>query len=450
MDYLSFYGFIEDPFKLTPDPKYFYPSDSHDECLLALDYAVKQKEGFALVSGEPGTGKTTILKVFIEKWKDKAEIAIVLTPRLEPDAFLNTLLDDLDISINTSNKNDIIRQFRDFLVKISSVGKTLIIVVDEAQDLPDETLEELRLLSNLETYDQKLLSIILIAQLELEEKLKTRKFKHLKQRITTRHTLTALNERETIEYINFRLLKAGKTYLRFDDSAFKSIYGFSKGIPRVINTLASRSLMSACLEESRQLSEKHVINAAESLGFKMNQPTLLANKLKKAFIPFFLIIAIVLAAILGAVSYKYYIQNPDSKEQTQKNPTIQPTPKEQTKQQKQENIETLNTDNKYTQNPDTTEQSPKSPAIQSNPIEQTKEQNSKEVINTENKYIQVQVVKAVVRKSPYFNAKIIGYINKDERFKILCTAKDKKGVIWYEIDFDVGQMGWVTNIENGN
>jgi general secretion pathway protein A len=151
MDYLEFFGLKEDPFKITPDLAYFYPSKEHSEILTALNYAIEQKEGFFLATGEPGTGKTTILKVFIEEWKDKAEIALVLTPRLSPEEFLHAVLEDLKVPVKDKNKNEMLKAFRDFLLSSASQGKAVIIVVDEAQNLSDETLEELRLLSNLET-----------------------------------------------------------------------------------------------------------------------------------------------------------------------------------------------------------------------------------------------------------------------------------------------------------
>jgi hypothetical protein len=218
--------------------------------------------------------------------------------------------------------------------------------------------------------------------------------------------------------------------------------------------------MSACIEESRQLSESHVMNAAKSLGFKMYQPNLLAKKLKKAVIPIFIIIAIVLAAILGALTYKHIINKPETIEQTQKSQPVAPMPvapkpvaqKSQIEEQKQGGKETNNPDDKYINKPETIEQTQKSQPVVPMPVApmpQTEElkQGSSETNKTDEKYLQVKVSKVVVRKSPDFNAKVIGIINRDERFKILCAAKDKKGVIWYEIDFVDGQIGWISNRE---
>ena len=186
MDFLNFFGLKEDPFKLTPDPAYFFPSAGHNEGLMLMDYSIEQKEGFLLVIGYPGTGKTTLLRVFLEKWKDQAEIAIVLTPRLSPGEFLAAVAEDLNISLADKNKNDIIKELRNFMIRKSGEGRRVIIIVDEAQNLPLDTLEELRLLSNLETDKDKLIQIMLIGQPELEAKLLAIKLRQLNQRITTR------------------------------------------------------------------------------------------------------------------------------------------------------------------------------------------------------------------------------------------------------------------------
>jgi general secretion pathway protein A len=150
MDYLKFFNLTDDPFRLTPDPLYFYPSQEHNEILTSLNYAIEQKEGFSLVVGEPGTGKTTILRILIDNWKDKAEIALIMTPRLSPEEFLQAVLEDINVKLPSVNKNEMIKAFRDILIRHSETGRRIIIIVDEAQDVPDETLEELRLLSNLE------------------------------------------------------------------------------------------------------------------------------------------------------------------------------------------------------------------------------------------------------------------------------------------------------------
>lgn len=272
MDYLTFFKLDDDPFRLTPDPEYFFPSQEHNEILNSLNYAIEQKEGFSLVIGQPGTGKTTILRILIDHWKDRAEIALVMTPRLQPEEFLQAVLEDLNIKLGGRSKNEMLKAFRDILITHAATGKRIMIVVDEAQNMPDETIEELRLLSNLETEKEKLLQIILMGQPELQKKLDAAHLKQLDQRITIRAVLRPLTRSETSDYINFRLIKAGKGTIVFDEESRKKIYDMSKGIPRVINLVASRALMAAFVSGSASVSRDHVKYAIEHLAGEHNVP----------------------------------------------------------------------------------------------------------------------------------------------------------------------------------
>ena len=266
MDYLEFFHLADDPFRLPPDPSYFYPSEIHHDILASLNFAVQQKEGFILVTGGPGTGKSTLLKVFIEQWKGRAAIALIMTPRLSPQEFLLAVLDDLNVEHAGDHKNEIIKAFRDFLVAQSLIGQRVVIIVDEAQLLPDETLEELRLLSNLETEKEKLLQIILMGQPELKRRLSLDALSQLDQRITVRGTLRPLTREETFDYISYRSTKAGKGAIVFEKRARDLIFRFSKGIPRLINIVASRALMAAFLERSTAIRKNHVSCAIEHLS----------------------------------------------------------------------------------------------------------------------------------------------------------------------------------------
>lgn len=268
MDYLEFFDLKEDPFRPTPDPYYFYPSGSHNEALSSFNYIVEQKEGFFMCVGEPGTGKTTLLNTFLntEKWKDRAGIALVLTPRLSPEEFLLTVLEDLNVKVRNANKNEIIKAFRDFLIENSMLGRRIIIIVDEAHNLPDETLEELRLLSNLETDKEKLLQIILIGQPELRKRLLSEKLKQLNQRIAVRTELRPLTAGETSDYINYRLIKAGKGNIIFEEQTKKFIHKLSRGIPRLINLISSRAMMAAYLDMSRNVKKRHVKYAVKHIS----------------------------------------------------------------------------------------------------------------------------------------------------------------------------------------
>ena len=262
MDYLKFFNLDEDPFRITPDPAFFFPSDRHNELLLSMNYLIEQKEGFLLVTGEPGTGKTTTLKVFIDRWRENTEIALIMTPRLSPEEFLLAVLEDLKITVPATNKHEVLKAFRNFLVSSAEAGKRTVIIVDEAQNLPDETLEELRLLSNLETEKEKLLQIVLIGQPELKMRLRQQHLTQLNQRITIRISLDRLTQQETTEYVNYRLTRAGKATVTFGSDASKRLHKLSGGIPRLINLIASRALMAAFVEGKGIVRENHVNHAA--------------------------------------------------------------------------------------------------------------------------------------------------------------------------------------------
>ncbi len=265
--YLDFFSLKEDPFRLTPDPAYYYPSCEHANALLSLDYIMNNREGFCLLTGQPGTGKSTLVRIFLNNWQEQAEIALVMTPRLSPEDFLQAVLEDLEVDYpKDANKNSMIKAFRDFLLSHAATGRRVAILVDEAQQLPDETLEELRLLSNLETEKDKLLQIILIGQSELSDRLSAEHLKQLNQRISVRASLSPLSSAATADYLATRL-KQGGAQARpiFDKGAVEALQRRSGGIPRLINLIASRSLMAAYLEGGSTVQERQVNIAAEEI-----------------------------------------------------------------------------------------------------------------------------------------------------------------------------------------
>jgi len=244
--YLSFYGLVEKPFSITPDPRYLYLSGRHAEALAHLVYGIDEAGGFIQLTGEVGTGKTTIIRSLLARQPDKAEIALILNPRMAAAEFMLTLCEELGILVpdtaETSVK-DLIDILNRYLLRAHSEGRRVVLVVDEAQTLAPELLEQVRLLTNLETETQKLLQIILIGQPELRELLARNDLRQLAQRITGRYHLDPLSRDETSSYIKHRLRIAGATNDIFTHSALNELYRVSGGVPRLLNIIADRALL---------------------------------------------------------------------------------------------------------------------------------------------------------------------------------------------------------------
>ena len=244
--YENFFSFSEKPFKLVPNPAYLFLSKSHEEALAHLNYALAQGDGFVEITGEIGTGKTTLCRAFLENLDENTIAAYIFNPRLGPQQLIKTINDELGIKYDTDSTKDLIDKLNAFLMRQKAERKKVILLIDEAQNLSRNILEQLRLLSNLETSKEKLLQIILVGQPELSDLLDSHELRQLGQRITLRYHLTPLNSKETVEYIKFRInIAARKAGIKFDRSAFSQIYKYSGGIPRVINIACDRSLLTA-------------------------------------------------------------------------------------------------------------------------------------------------------------------------------------------------------------
>jgi general secretion pathway protein A len=244
--YENFFGFKEKPFKLVPNPEYLFLSKSHEEALAHLNYALSQGDGFVEITGEVGTGKTTLCRAFLDNLDDETIAAYIFNPTLGPTQLIKTICDELSITCETNSIKDLIDNLNNFLMRAKTLRKKVILLIDEAQNLSKNVLEQLRLLSNLETNKEKLLQIILVGQPELSDILDSHELRQLGQRITLRYRLSPLTARETVDYIQYRINKASqKSGIKFDRPAFRLIYRYSRGIPRVINIACDRVLLTA-------------------------------------------------------------------------------------------------------------------------------------------------------------------------------------------------------------
>jgi len=268
--YTKYFGLNEKPFRITPDPRYLFMSERHSEGLAHLVYGVKDISGFIQLTGEVGTGKTTLVRTLLTRIPKGVEIALILNPQLSAIEFLASICEELKAPLpeDLSSTKAMVDTLNRHLLQSHADSRRTILLVDEAQNLSTEVLEQIRLLTNLETAKQKLLQIILIAQPELRDKLSQTNLRQLAQRVTGRYHLEPLSREESSRYIDHRLKVAGGLGDIFDDRAKKEVYRLSKGVPRLINVICDRALLGAYSREVRMVTSEIVRKAAEEVSGK--------------------------------------------------------------------------------------------------------------------------------------------------------------------------------------
>ena len=267
--YTTHFGLTEAPFSMTPDPRYLYMSERHRDALAHLLYGVGEGGGFVQLTGEVGTGKTTLCRCLLEQLPPRVDVALILNPRLTDIELLAAVCDEFRISYpagTTSGKLFVDALYR-HLLDAHAQGRRTVLIVDEAQDLATDVLEQIRLLTNLETPTQKLLQIILIGQPELIRLLDKEELRQLAQRVTARYHLLAFSEDDTRAYIVHRIQIAGQKEKIFTDAAMRAVHGAARGIPRLINAICDRALLGAYTQDQRRVVAATVRRAAsEVLG----------------------------------------------------------------------------------------------------------------------------------------------------------------------------------------
>ena len=280
--YLDFYGLNEKPFSLTPDTRFLYLGKNHQDASNNLLYGIREKEGFVVLTGDIGTGKTTIVRALLERLDKDTNTALILNPTLEGKELLKCIIEEFGIGNTGNTKKELIDKLNQFLLGELMQARGAVLIIDEAQHLSEQALEEIRLLSNLETEKAKLLQIILVGQIELHEKLKSSFLRPLDQRISIRYYLLSLNRIDTEKYIYHRLMVAGSNgHITFSTGALNEIFKYSQGIPRLINLVCDRTLLAGYAGQSNHLDKKMVKKGIESFG-KQGVPSANSFKNRKA------------------------------------------------------------------------------------------------------------------------------------------------------------------------
>jgi len=333
--YLDFFGLKEKPFSLTPDPRFLFLSESHRQALDHLIYGIQEREGFVLIVGDIGTGKTTICRDLLEKLDENVASALILNPMLSEQELLEAIVEDFDIRIETADregengeesrrvfesldsetqsalelnplmpgkrvlenilkkaepgrrkqltKKELIDQLNAHLLKLAEKGGNAVLIIDEAQNLSPQVLEQIRILSNLETTKQKLLQIVLVGQLELKRKLEQPDLRQLNQRISIRYQLKPLSYEETKRYMEHRLFVAGSnSSVTFTDEAYRNIFQYSSGVPRLVNLICERCLLAAYVDQVRTVDSNLVLRCRDSLEGNLEDSDRMEQSLARA------------------------------------------------------------------------------------------------------------------------------------------------------------------------
>ena len=279
--YEQYYGFVQPPFTLTPDPRFLYRSESHEEAITLLQQAIRRKEGFIVLTGDIGTGKTTSCRALLEQLDATVFTSLILNPFLSIEELLREVLLDFGVvsregvrtgRIATASKHELISTLHEFLLSLMPIHGSAVLIIDEAQHLTSQVLEQIRIISNLETNESKLLQIVLVGQLNLLDVLAAAEMRQLDQRISIRATLKPLNREEVEAYIAHRLWVArGSTAVTFEPAALDLVHAYTGGVPRIINLVCDRSLMQAAQMRLNRLTPAIIEEAAGSLGLKVPQ-----------------------------------------------------------------------------------------------------------------------------------------------------------------------------------
>ena len=267
--YNDYYGFRLSPFNITPDPRFLFFSDRHREAFNHLLFGIKERKGFIQLTGEVGAGKTILCRALLECLGDDYKTALILNPCLTELQLLTAVLDEYRLKAPKQDRVSKLDTLNKFLLEQAAQGKDVVLIIDEAQDMSLELLEQVRLLSNLETDDRKLLQIVLMGQPELRDKLNDPRLRQLRQRITVRYHLTPLSKAEVDEYIHHRLtVSGGNGRPSFNRWALRKVYGYSKGVPRLINAVCDKTLLCGFVIGADHFTRSHVVRAIRELEGK--------------------------------------------------------------------------------------------------------------------------------------------------------------------------------------
>jgi general secretion pathway protein A len=268
--YNDFYQLSANPFAITADPDFFFSSKSHADAISNLIYGIEQRKGILTITGEIGTGKTTLCRKLLKNASKKIKFALILNPNFSEVELLQMIVHDLGIKTREKNKFALMYALNKFLIKQSKKGYNIVVVIDEAQNLSVEQLEQIRLLSNLETEKEKLLQIILVGQPELDEKLKLPELRQLRQRIAVHFHIAPLEQKDVKSYINHRIKMVMRSphsvrNVTFTDGAIELIYRYTQGFPRVINILCDRALLAGFIVETGLIDANIIENSAKEV-----------------------------------------------------------------------------------------------------------------------------------------------------------------------------------------